>query len=99
MSDVLTLVKLTKTGLQVDGPLTFNTVSTVLKSGKETINKRQGHSLILNLENVERIDSAGISLLLEWKRYSALNNKTFSLEGMQKQVISLIKTYKLQTLF
>lgn len=85
-------------GLQLQGELTFETVSSVLSEGNALLESHKD-PITINLEGVNRIDSAGISLLLEWKRICDNKNKTFLVEGMQKQATSLIKTYQLQKLF
>jgi ABC-type transporter Mla MlaB component len=47
---------------------------------------------------MERIDSAGIALLLEWQRLSTNDNLNCRYEGLPKQAKKLIEAYRLQSL-
>lgn len=89
---------LTETGLKILGPLQFDTVSSLLSAANKELDGMTLDSIVIDLEKVDRIDSAGVSLLLEWKRQIESKHKTFLIQGMQNQVISLLTTYKLQSL-
>lgn len=98
MSQIISSITPTEQGLQINGQLTFDTVADLLEKGKVELGQSKLDSVVVNLENIKRIDSAGISLLLEWKRQCSQNKKVLTFEGIQKQAKSLIKTYKLQGL-
>ena len=99
MSVTDSIISRSDSGLQVEGQMTFNTVFELQQAGVAQLEKLTQSAFVINLEKVQRIDSAGLSLLLEWKRYCQRKNQTFEIKGLQKQAASLISTYKLQQLF
>jgi len=54
-------------GWRLDGELTFATVGSLLKPGETLFADGPGETVI-DLSGVQRADSAGVSLLLEWMR-------------------------------
>ena len=99
MSKSLSDLTVTDTGLQLAGPLQFDTVSALLEIAEKELDQVKLDTVVIDMEKVNRIDSAGVSLLLEWKRQLQAKNKSFVIKGMQDQVLSLLKTYRLQSLF
>ncbi len=89
-------VKSTQQGLQLDGPLVYANASALLKEVNSILENRQTDIIKINCEEVSRIDSAGIALLIEWKRWCNNNNKQCHFEGLPIQANSLIETYRLQ---
>jgi ABC-type transporter Mla MlaB component len=85
-------------GLTLKGRLLFSTVSSVLREGGSLLENHKADSINIDMSGVEKIDSAGITLLLAWKRLCDANNKKFHINHAQKQVISLITTNKLEGL-
>lgn len=53
--------------LQVSGELTFATVSALLEQSRPLLDGAQGW-LVMDLAGVERVDSAGLALLIQWMR-------------------------------
>lgn len=86
----------TDKGIDLKGSLVYSTISSVLSEGCKLLEKHQTDSVSINLDDVKRIDSAGITLLLEWKRLCDKNNKSFHVVGANEQAISLITTNKMQ---
>jgi len=58
--------------------------------------KTEDTSLNFDCSEVTRIDSAGIALLIEWKRACDNNNKQFSISNLPEQAKSLVDTYRLK---
>ena len=83
-------------GLQLSGSLVYANASELLEQVTPLLEGLQTNEIKINCKEVTRIDSAGIALLIEWKRWCANNNKHCQIEGLQKQAISLIETYRLQ---
>ncbi|MEE9325680.1 MAG: STAS domain-containing protein [Cocleimonas sp.] len=83
-------------GIQLSGDFVFSQVATLLEQAKNVLGSQSESKLILSCEEITRIDSAGISLFLELKRWSSKQNKTLSIQGLPKQAQSLVDTYKLQ---
>lgn len=82
-------------GLQIKGDLVYATVSDVVSCSTTLLKQFQGESIDIDCSDLNRLDSAGIALLLEWKRWSLHNNKTFKMVGVKEKASSLISTYKL----
>lgn len=99
MSEIKTSVRLSDKGLDLTGELTFSTASSLLAKGSSLLDKITVNPLLINLDKVSRLDSAGIALLLEWKRDADKKDQQFLLGGTKEQATSLIETYKLQALF
>ncbi len=86
----------TDKGIDLKGSLTYATVSSALSDGCKILASHQADLVSINLADVKRIDSAGITLLLEWKRLCDKNNKNYQVIGAQEQAVSLITTNKMQ---
>ena len=91
-------VNATKKGIDLKGSLVFSTVSNLLSEGNQQLKQHQAESIQIDLSDVERVDSAGIALLLEWKRLCDKQDKTYKIVGAQSQIASLITTNKMQGL-
>lgn len=86
----------TDKGVDLNGSLVYSTISSILSKSCKLLEKHQADPVNINLTDVKRIDSAGIALLLEWKRLCDKNNKSYQVVGAQEQAISLITTNKMQ---
>lgn len=95
MSETTSLVTFTEKGIRLSGELVFSTVSQVMKEGCLHLENHKADSIIIDLSEVKKIDSAGITLLLAWKRLCDMVNKNFQVNGSQEQATSLITTNKL----
>lgn len=82
-------------GLHINGDLVYATVSDLVNSSNAMLQQFEGTTINIDCSNLSRLDSAGIALLLEWKRWSLKNNKTFRMVGVKEKATSLISTYKL----
>lgn len=94
---VQTNMELQEKGFGIHGNLAFLNVSDLVKKGNKLINQLDVNTVQIDLSDVERIDSAGIALLLAWKRECLSAKKTCQLQGASQQAISLIETYQLQS--
>ncbi len=83
-------------GVDLVGSLVYSTVASILSEGGKHLENHQADSISINLSKLERIDSAGITLLLDWKRLCDKQNKKFQVVGAQAQATSLITTNKMQ---
>ena len=82
-------------GFNLSGELTFSTASTVLDKANSHLANLKTDTVTLDLSKLDKIDSAGITLLLAWKRSCETINKKLQINNTQKQAVSLIKTNKL----
>lgn len=59
----------------------------------------EGSAIVLNLSNIRFIDSTGIGVLISALKTARQNNSTFSLSGIQEDVLNLLKLMKLDKVF
>ena len=91
-----TTVSMLKDDVSLKGNLLFSTVSSILTEGCTMIANHKAGTITIDMSEVEKIDSAGIALLLAWKRLCDENNKKYQLKDVSQQAISLISTNKLE---
>jgi len=99
MSDVIATIEPTEQGLALAGDLVYKTVPDLVQLGETALTNHSSSEVIINCSEVKRLDSAGVSLLLEWTRFCTENNKSITLVGFPQQARSLIETFKLGELF
>ena len=78
----------------VAGALTFETVPDLYQSSASWF--EGADELILDLAQVERTDSAGLALLIEWLRRAQAANRTLRFANIPAQVQTLIRINGLQ---
>lgn len=71
----------------VTGELTFDTVPALSASGAEIFGA--GKNLIIDLQKVGRTDSAGLALLIEWRRQAARRQCQLGFENVPQQLLAL----------
>jgi phospholipid transport system transporter-binding protein len=77
------------------GPLTMDSVATVLAASSEAPLPATG---VIDLERVEAVDSAGVALLLAWKRRAAAEGKPLSFAHIPTSLDSLSQLYSVEEL-
>jgi len=78
------------------GTLTFKTVPVIWKQGLDLFN--QAPSLMLDLSGVERSDSAGVALLIDWMRFARSHNKPISYINMPSQMLAIVRASSLDAI-
>lgn len=78
------------------GPLTIATVSAWLRESEALF--AQDGIWELNLAGVEEVDSAAVSLLLEWARQAAQRGRQLQLHNLPENLQCLLKVYDVQEL-
>mgnify|MGYP003439476283 FL=1 len=78
----------------VAGALTFETVPDLYRNSASWF--EGAGELILDLAQVERTDSAGLALLIEWLRRAQTANRTLRFANIPAQVQTLIRINGLQ---
>ena len=78
----------------VAGALTFETVPDLYQNSSSWF--EGAGELILDLAQVERTDSAGLALLIEWLRRAQVENRTLRFANIPAQVQTLIRINGLQ---
>jgi phospholipid transport system transporter-binding protein len=87
-----------KSGYQLQGSLTYDSVGDFIRKGLSLI-RVDTDKVQIDCQQLSRIDSAGIALLISWQRHCEQNNSKFQLVNLPHQAISLIKANKLDRFF
>ena len=74
----------------VQGPLTLSHVTAVLAESAPLFKSPR---LVVDLAGVTEVDSAAVSLLLEWRREAARTNRTIEYANMPSNLKSLAELY------
>lgn len=77
------------------GPLTMDSVSTVLSASVETALPASG---VVDLERIEAVDSAAVALLLAWKRRADAEGKPLVFDHLPASLASLAQLYGVEEL-
>ncbi|MEP6997560.1 MAG: STAS domain-containing protein [Betaproteobacteria bacterium] len=72
------------------GPLTINNVAGVLASSVIVPLPESGR---VDLKGVDPVDSAGVAILLEWKRRAAGERRSLAFENIPPSMASLAELY------
>ncbi|MCY4325682.1 MAG: STAS domain-containing protein [Betaproteobacteria bacterium] len=51
-----------------------------------------------DLGGVEKVDSVGVSMLINWKRFAQANDATLSFVNLPEQIMRLVEMYELEDL-
>jgi phospholipid transport system transporter-binding protein len=78
-------------GLRVSGPLTIANVAALAESGKQQFG--DGGELLIDLAGATEVDSAALSLLLEWRREARRRNTRLSFRNLPPSLQSLAALY------
>lgn len=76
--------------LAVRGVLNFDTVPDVYDRSLAWVQKSQG-AITVDLKDVQRADSAGLALLVEWLHLARRRNRELNFVNVPEQVRSLIR--------
>ena len=78
------------------GTLTFKTVPVIWKQGLDLFS--EAPSLLLDLSQVKRSDSAGVALLVDWMRFARSHNKPISYINMPTQMLAIVRASSLDAI-
>jgi anti-anti-sigma factor len=65
-------------GFQIKGPVGFATVVALKKHGDEILKKQNDAMIIFNMKEAVSLDSAGLALMIGWKRHAKSLHKTMT---------------------
>jgi len=85
----------TEQGLSLTGELVYGTVSDIDVIAKNLLKKHPSQSITIDCKNLSKLDSAGIALLIEWKRWCSNDQKQFKIINANQNALALIENYKL----
>lgn len=78
------------------GPVTIATVSELLRQSEALFSEEGAWEL--DFGGVEEVDSAAVSLLLEWARQAAQRGRRLRIRNMSDNLQCLVKVYDVQEL-
>lgn len=82
-------------GWEITGPLTINNVAGILVASAGVPLPENGR---VDLSRVDPVDSAGVAILLEWKRRAAAESRPLTFENVPPSMASLAELYGVDTL-
>ncbi len=74
----------------VQGRLTIDTVPALFETGLQRL---AAEDLVVDLSQVEAVDSAAVSMLLGWLRAAQRNQRTLSVTALPEDLLSLARLY------
>lgn len=77
--------------VKVTGDLTFETVGTLLEASRQLFREVDG-DVQFDLRGVNRADSGGLSLLVEWMRMAAARRHRIKFVNLPEQMRSIART-------
>lgn len=81
--------------LMLAGPLVLTTAGRLYRASKPEF---PGDSeVVIDLEKVERVDSAGLALLVQWARLARQRNCRLRYRSLPPQVDTLVRVYGMET--
>lgn len=85
----LSIIKTSENGFSLSGDLSFQTITA------KTINELKSHVSLfptyIDLQAVQKIDSAGVALLIEWIKFAKAHQQEFLFDVIPPQLAALIK--------
>jgi len=87
-----------KSGYQLQGNLMYDSIGEFIGKGSSLF-RVNTETVQIDCQQLSRIDSAGIALLISWQRHCEHNNNKLQLINLPQQALSLIKANKLEHFF
>jgi len=78
------------------GSLSFKTVTALRNQGIDLFNASD--ALVIDLSEVQRSDSAGVALLIEWMRYAQSQDKPISYLNTPSQMLAIVRASSLDSI-
>lgn len=75
--------------LRVSGELSFKTVPALISSSQVFFKKN--NDIDIDLADVSRADSAGVALLIEWRRQAQKQNKSVCFSNIPSQMLAIAR--------
>lgn len=90
-NDATASLTITDRGFSLSGDLVFLTVQPLLEQSLALLEGFQGQDVVIDCAATGKMDSAGIALLMEWKRWCYRHKKTCHFQNLPDQARSLIE--------
>lgn len=80
----------------LDGKLDFTSVNVLNESA---LNQFANHRRItIDLTNISYVNSAGLALLLDWKRWAALNERSLEIFNIPEKLLNIARICEVDTI-
>lgn len=76
--------------LRVSGELSFTTVTALLEQSRPLMDSAQGW-LVMELADVNRVDSAGLALLIQWMRMAREKSVDILFRHVPEQLLAIAR--------
>jgi len=83
--------------VQISGEMTFSTTAQLYREFEDNL-RGDGPELIIDLGQVDRADSSGLALLLEWQAMASRQKRTLHISNAPHNLLSLSKLCEADTL-
>ena len=80
----------------VKGDMSFATANALLRKSEKLFARHQ--SLAIDLSAVEKADSAGLALIIEWKSQAANRQADMQINGVPDTLVAIAKTSEVEDL-
>ena len=81
---------------RITGILNFDSIIALDRRARDLFQKY--NKIIVDLTGVTYVNSAGLALLLEWKRQTLLDNKTFQLLGVPQKLLNIAHMTEIESI-
>lgn len=85
--------------LFLDGAITMQTAPLLQQQGEDLLQGKTAFTLVVNMQAVTQVDSAAVSLLLNWQRLAVQQSLILSLQAVPEKLTRLLHLYNVEDLF
>lgn len=85
--------------LFLDGVITMQTAPALQQQGASLLAGKTELVVCVNMQAVTQVDSAAVSLLLNWQRLAVQQSLTLSLQAVPEKLTRLLHLYNVEDLF
>lgn len=84
--------------LQLRGPLTFATAAAVWRDGLRALDACDSAVIEIDCAGIERADSAGLAVLVEWLAWGAQRDRQVRLQALPATLVDIARISELEEL-
>lgn len=84
--------------LIVRGPLTFATATAAWRAGQRALDACSGAVVEVDCSGIERTDSAGLAVLIEWLAWGQRHARTVKLKALPPTLVDIARISELEDL-
>ncbi|MEZ5458768.1 MAG: STAS domain-containing protein [Steroidobacteraceae bacterium] len=84
--------------LVVQGPLTFDTAAAAWRAGQRALEGCDAGAVDIDCAGIERADSAGLAVLIEWLAWGQRHDRVVRLQGLPTTLVDIARISELEDL-